>query len=145
MSSDGTAPRARATEAQVNLYAHDPAALATFYVGMGMTETFRFPADGWAEHVEVGAAGLKLGLTSVEALQRLAGLDAQPGRPSAEVVLWCDDLDALLDVALHLGARELVAPTVFNGRIRAAWIEDPERNRVKLVALVPAVPDGDLA
>ena len=125
-----------ATDAQVNVYAYDPDGLARFYAGLGMTETFRFPEHGPAEHVEVRLGGLTLGLTSVEALERLAGLAVEPGRPSAEVVLWCSDVDALHAAAQVLGARSLAAPRVFDGRIRAAWVEDLEGNRVKLVAHV---------
>ena len=124
------------TGAQVNVYARDPDALARFYTGLGLSETFRFPERGAAEHVEVGVGGMTLGLTSAEALERLAGLAAEPGRPSAEVVLWCTDVDALVAVAQALGARPVAPPRVFDGRIRAAWVEDPEGNRVKIVALV---------
>lgn len=52
------------------------------------------------------------------------------------MVLWCADVVALHAAAQALGARSLAAPQVFNGRIRAAWVEDPEGNRVKLVAHV---------
>lgn len=55
--------------------------------------------------VEVGIGGRTLGLTRVEALECLAGLAAEPGRPSAEVVLRCADVDALRAAGLFLGTR----------------------------------------
>lgn len=130
------------TDAQVNVYARDPDGLARFYTGLGMSERFRFPEHGTAEHVEVGIGGMTLGLTSAAALERLTSLSADPGRPSAEVVLWCSDVDALHAAAQALGARSVAAPRVFHGRLRAAWVEDPEGNRVKIVALVASSEGG---
>ncbi|WP_108124652.1 VOC family protein [Saccharospirillum mangrovi] len=124
------------TDAQVNVYADDLEALALFYRALGMDERFRFPATGAAEHIEVSVGTFTLGLTSREALTRLTGLATEQGPSQSEVVLWCNDVAALFEKAQQCGASALVPPKVFNGRIEAAWVQDPEGNRVKLVASV---------
>ena len=124
------------TNAQVNLYAVDPEALASFYGALGLVERFRFPATGRAEHIEFSVGSFTLGLTSRAALARLAGLPVEQGPSQAEVVLWCDDVSALFEKAKHSGATPLASPRVFNGRMEAAWVQDPEGNRLKLVSLV---------
>lgn len=124
------------SSAQTNLYAEMPERLAAFYSGLGMTETFRFPAAGFPEHIEVTVSGFTLGLTSKEAMLRLAGLQVGSGPPQSEVVLWCEDVENQFARAQELGGRPVRSPQVFNDRILAAWVEDPEGNRVKLVSLV---------
>ncbi|MFG6458638.1 VOC family protein [Roseateles sp. BYS96W] len=124
------------TNAQVNVYAVDPEGLASFYAALGMVERFRFPATGMAEHVELSVGAFTLGLTSREALARLAGLPVEQGPSQSEVVLWCNDVSSLFEKAKQCGATSLAEPRVFNGRIEAAWVQDPEGNRLKLVSLV---------
>ena len=126
----------RVTDAEVNLYARDPEALAACYQGLGSAERFRFPTSGVAEHVEVSVGTLTLGVTRTEALERLAGLSADPGRPRSVVVSWCDVVVAIYARKLELGATSVAPPRVFNDRLRAAWIVDPEGHRVKLLALL---------
>lgn len=123
-----------ATHAQVNLYADDPDALAAFYAGLGLAERFRYPATGPADHVELAVGGLTLGLTRRTALSSLAGLSALSGPPGGEVVLWGEDCGALYAQALALGAVAEAPPRDFQGRLRAAWVRDPQGHRVKLVS-----------
>jgi predicted enzyme related to lactoylglutathione lyase len=130
------------SDAQVNIYSADPVALASFYTALGLTEKFRFPPSGKPDQLELLAGTLTLGFTSTEALFRLAGIDIKAGAPRSEVVLWCADADSLYTRALQAGGKAVAEPRDFNGRIRAAWVEDPQGNRVKLVSLVHQEPKG---
>lgn len=128
--------RGSLTGAQVNLFCEDPKSASAFFVALGATEAFRFPRTGRAEHVEVDAAGLRIGLTDVEAAQRVAGVGAVAAdRPaSAEVVLWCDDTAALHERGLALGAHEIEAPrTSPDNRLRYSWLRTPQGHQLKVV------------
>jgi predicted enzyme related to lactoylglutathione lyase len=122
------------SDAQVNLYSADPEALAIFYKGLGLTERFRFPPVGKPDQLELQIGSLTLGLTSKDAIKQLAGLDAVAGSSGVELVLWCSSADAVYARALDLGATSLAPPRVFDARIVAAWFQDSEGNRVKLVS-----------
>lgn len=67
----------------VNLYTRDIEAGLRFYRDLlGFAETFRAPAEGAPEHVELRLNGFTLGLGTVEAAKRVHGVDATPGRPA---------------------------------------------------------------
>ncbi len=123
------------TGTQVNLFCHDPERCLAFYTRLGLAERFRAPTDGALEHVEVEAAGARIGLTSAAAANRLAGLGVVPGAgASTELVLWCTDVDTLHTQALAAGATEVTAPTDSpDGRLRYGWVRDPEGHQVKFV------------
>jgi hypothetical protein len=125
------------SDAQVNLYSDDPETLAIFYKGLGLEERFRFPATGKPDQLELRIGSFTLGLTSKDAVKELAGLDAIAGSSGVELVLWCSSADAVYAEALELGATSLAPPRVFNARLVAAWVEDAEGNRVKLVSKLP--------
>ena len=123
------------TGTQVNLFCRDLASCLAFYSRLGLAERFRAPTDGRPEHVEVEAAGSRIGLTSAAAANRLAGLGVVPGAPaSTELVLWCTEVDTLHTRALQAGATEVTAPTDSpDGRLRYGWVRDPEGHQVKFV------------
>lgn len=54
------------SQLQVNLFCADVEACLTFYNGLGLREAFRAPSSGPIEHVEVEAAGIRIGLTSAK-------------------------------------------------------------------------------
>ncbi|MEV0273474.1 VOC family protein [Hamadaea sp. NPDC050747] len=123
-------------EVQINLFCRDVDACLTFYTGLGLAEAFRAPASGPIEHVEVEAAGVRIGLTSARVANALMGLgvDAAGGSPSTELVLWCENTDAFFDRALAAGATSVVAPTDSpDGRLHYAWVRDPDGHQVKFV------------
>jgi lactoylglutathione lyase len=126
--------------AQTNIYAEEPERLAAFYIGLGMAERFRYPAAGKPEHIELAVGGFTLGLTSRETMHRLAGVPVTAGPPQSELVLWCANVAGQFSRSLELSGRQVAPPQVFNNRILAAWVEDPEGNRVKLVSLVQSDP-----
>lgn len=53
---------------------------------------------------------------------------------AVQVNLWCDHVDSLHRAALDAGGEPLTAPAdPPDGRLRHAWLRDPEGHRVKLV------------
>ena len=78
----------------VNLYTRDIEAGLRFYRDLlGFAETFRSPAEGVPEHVELQLNGFTVGLGTVEAASRVHGVEAEPGRTAMVLVIWTDDLD----------------------------------------------------
>src|ERR1700721_410971 len=79
----------------VNLYTRDIEAGLRFYRDLlGFTETFRTPAEGVLEHVELCLEGFTVGLGTVEAARRVHGVDPSPGTPAMVLVIWADDVDS---------------------------------------------------
>ncbi len=124
-----------ATQVQINLFCADVNACLAFYSSLGMAEAFRAPTTGPIEHVEVEAAGVRIGLTSARVANALVGLGVDPaGSPSTELVLWCEDTDAFYDQAIAAGAATVVAPMDSpDGRLHYAWVRDPDGHQVKFV------------
>jgi catechol 2,3-dioxygenase-like lactoylglutathione lyase family enzyme len=120
---------------QVNLFCADVDACLAFYTRLGLTEAFRAPADGPVQHVELEAAGVRIGLTSAEVANDLVNLGVAAGTtPSTEIVFWCADVDGFHDHAVTAGATSVVPPTDSpDGRLRFAWIRDPDAHQLKLV------------
>ncbi|MDG4807016.1 VOC family protein [Micromonospora sp. WMMD1120] len=124
-----------ATQVQINLFCADVEGCLTFYTRLGLTEAFRAPTTGPVEHVEVEAAGIRIGLTSARVANALVGLGVSPGGGvSTELVLWCEDTDAFYDRAVAAGATSVVAPMDSpDGRLHYAWVRDPDGHQVKFV------------
>ncbi|HET7037662.1 MAG TPA: VOC family protein [Thermomicrobiaceae bacterium] len=120
---------------QVNLYARDVETSVRFYRELlGFAETFRTPATGRPVHVEMRLGGLVLGVADIESLRRDHGVEVAFGGPRAEVVVWTDDVDTAYARLLTHGAPSLSPPHDFlEGRLRAAWVADPEGGPVQLV------------
>jgi predicted enzyme related to lactoylglutathione lyase len=118
----------------INLYSQDLARAATFYLGLGFVETFRTPAAGEPDHIELALDGFTLGIATIEAAKEHHGLRAGGEGRSIEIVLWTDDTDAALSALVGKGARLLSPAHEFlDGKLRAAWIADPDGNPVQLV------------
>jgi uncharacterized glyoxalase superfamily protein PhnB len=127
------------TAIQVNLFFHDIDRAADFYTALGFPVVFSAPTDpidGATEHIEVEAGGTRIGLTSVEAANRIASLGVVARTAvSSELVFWCDDVDRMFQAALDAGATQLAAPRDSpDGRIRYGWALDPESHQLKFVA-----------
>lgn len=120
---------------QVNYYVSDVEESLNFYVDLlGFEETFRTPVEGPPEHVELKLGGLILGLASNESAKNTHGLTTGGGNPRAEVCLWTDDVDAAYSMLVAKGIPSLSEPHDFlGGRLRAAWLADPDGNPVQLV------------
>jgi len=119
---------------QINFYLSDVESSVTFFRdALGFEETFRTPPDGRPDHVELRFESLVLGFADIEAARRMHGLHLESGPPSAEVVLWTDDVDHEYARLLDQGATSLSAPHVFLNRIRAAWLAGPNDERIQIV------------
>lgn len=120
---------------QVNLYSADvPQAIAFYCEHFGFVETFRTPTEGTPQHVELRLGGLVLGIASIKAAIAVHGLPAGSGPARAEIVLWTDeDVDTIYADLLAKGVPPLIAPHDFIGRLRAAWVQDPDGVPVQIV------------
>lgn len=123
---------------QVNAYVRDVEACVRFYTGhLGFVETFRTPETGPPAHVEVRLGGLILGFADIGATRDMHGLDVDAGPRRAEVAVWTDDVDAAFARLVAAGAQPLSPPHDFIGRLRAAWVADPDGGPVQVVAELP--------
>ena len=127
---------------QVNTYVRDVESTVRFYTQeLGFVETYRTPRLGTPEHVEVRLDGLVLGFASFEAARRVHRLDVEAGPKRAEVVVWTDDVDSAFERLVSGGATVISPPHEFEpegvGRLRVAWITDPDGGAVQLAAEVP--------
>ena len=119
---------------QVNMVVEDVEPSVSFYKALCFEETYRTPAEGEAEHVEVRALGLTLGISSAAAAREVHGLDVSGPGNAVQVCLWCHDVDAAFDRMLQAGARAVQDPHDFQGgRLRNGWVLDPANNLVEVV------------
>lgn len=118
----------------INLYSRDlPRALA-FYSELGFVETFRTPLSGKPVHVELKLDGFTLGIATIEAAKEHHGLRPDGEGHSIEIVVWTADTDCALSALLAKGSPLLSPPHDFlEGRLRAAWVTDPDGNPIQLV------------
>ena len=118
----------------INLYSRDLSRAAAFYSELGFVETFRTPASGEPVHVELKLDGFTLGIATIEAAKEHHNLRAGGEGRWIEIVLWTDDTDAALNALVAKGA-PLLSPVhdFLDGKLRAAWIADPDGNPIQLV------------
>jgi len=118
----------------VNLYTHDIEAGLHFYRDLlGFAETFRTPAEGIPEHVELRLNEFMVGLGTVEAAKRVHGVETTPGSPAMVLVVWTDDVDqACTDLAA--AGVPVLQPPHNTGNNRNALLRDPDGNLVEIVA-----------
>jgi lactoylglutathione lyase len=125
------------SSALVNLYTADIEAGIAFYRDLlGFTETFRTPAEGTPEHVELALNGFVLGLGTVAAARRVHGVDAAPGSPAMVVVIWADDADQAFGQLVAAGTPVIHAPHDTGNGNRNALLRDPDGNLVEIVSKV---------
>ena len=121
----------------VNLYTRDIEAGLHFYRDLlGFAETFRTPADGIPEHVEIELNGFTIGLGTVEAARRVHGVDAVPGSPAMVLVVWTDDVDNAFAELVAAGVPVLRPPHNTGSSNRNALLRDPDGNLVEIVAKI---------
>jgi predicted lactoylglutathione lyase len=119
---------------QINMVVEDVEPCVSFYKAIGFEETYRTPAEGAAEHVEVRTLGLTLGISSAAAAREVHGLDVTGRGNAVQVCLWCRDVDAAFERMLQAGARAVREPHDFQGgRLRNGWVLDPANNLVEVV------------
>lgn len=123
--------------AMVNLYTHDLWAGLPFYRDLpGFTETFRAPADGVTEHVELRLNEFTIGFGTVEAAKSVHGVDASPGSPAMVLVVWADDIDAAFERLVAAGVPTVRSPHDAGNSNRNALLRDPDGNLVEIVSKI---------
>jgi lactoylglutathione lyase len=121
----------------VNLYTRDIEAGLPFYRDLlGFTETFRTPAEGIPEHVELRLEGFTIGLGTVEAAKNVHGVEAAPGSPAMVLVVWTDDVDNAYGELIAAGVPAVQPPHNSGNNNRNALLRDPDGNLVEIVAKV---------
>ena len=119
---------------QVNMIVEDVAPCVAFYRAIGFEETYRTPAEGVAEHVEVRANGLTLGISTITAAREAHGIELSGAGNAVYVCLWCQDVDAAFQTILQAGGRTMREPRDFQGgRLRNGWALDPANNLIEIV------------
>ncbi|MFD6175778.1 MULTISPECIES: VOC family protein [unclassified Isoptericola] len=123
------------TGVQVNLFCSDVERCALFFEALGMRRAFRYPPTGTPSKVEVEGAGVRVGFDALDVANEIADLGVvAPQSRSEEVAVWVTDVDALHSRAVAAGGRSLRAPMDGpDGRLRYAWVLDPEGHQVRLL------------
>jgi hypothetical protein len=123
------------TGVQVNLFCLDVETCAHFFEALGMRRAFVWPSTGPSVHIEVEAAGVRVGFDSITVANELANLNVtDPRERSSEVALWVTDVEYFFALAVRSGAHVLCPPMdSSDGRLRFAWVSDPENHQVKLL------------
>ena len=118
----------------INLYSRNLPRAVAFYSAMGFVETFRTPASGEPVHIELKLDGFILGIATAEAAQETHGLYPEGEGRGIEIVVWTDDTAAAASALVAKGA-PLLSPAhdFLDGKLRAAWIADPDGNPIQLV------------
>jgi predicted enzyme related to lactoylglutathione lyase len=118
----------------INLYSRDLPRAMAFYSELGLVETFRTPASGEPTHVELKLDGFTRGIATTEAAREHHGLRPVGEGRWIEIVVWTDDTDSAVGALVAKGA-PLLSPAhdFLGGRLRAAWIADPDGNPIQLV------------
>lgn len=123
------------TSGLVNVFTQDIQTALDFYQGvLGLPESVRTPKEGVPEHVEMTAGGFVLAVSTVEAAERVHGLDVEPGRAAMSLAFWVDDVDATFDTVTAAGASVVTAPHDAGNSNRNAVVRDPDGTLVELVA-----------
>jgi catechol 2,3-dioxygenase-like lactoylglutathione lyase family enzyme len=119
---------------QINLYSRDLSKALAFYESLGFRESFRTPQSGPPDHVELKLDGFTMGIATVDAAVRHHGLAPAGEGMWIEIVVWTDDTDTAVARLTAEGAPLLSAPHDWlDGRLRLAWIADPDGNPIQLV------------
>jgi lactoylglutathione lyase len=123
------------SDPMVNIYSHDLEAAVRFYgEGLGFSESFRTPAEGAPEHVELRLDGVTLALSAAEAAERVHSLTVAPGSHGFQLVVWTDDVDAAYAELVAAGVPAHTPPHDTGNDNRNAVVRDPDGNLVELVA-----------
>lgn len=117
-----------------HLYSADVERSVAFYRDLiGGVETFRLPADGPAEHVELRIGDVVLAISAREAVERV-GLPAPTTGHPFELVLWCDSADEAATALRSAGVPILREPHDGEAGNRRAYVTDPDGNWIALVS-----------
>ena len=95
---------------------------------------FSYSASGEPVHIELKLDGFTLGIAKTEAAKEHHSLPPEGEGRSIEIVVWTDDTDSALSLLVANGTT-LLSPAhdFLEGKLRAAWISDPDGNPIQLV------------
>jgi lactoylglutathione lyase len=117
-----------------NLYVADVERAAAFYRDLlGAVETFRLPATGAADHVELRIGDVIIALSHRDRVAE-QGLPAPTAGHPFELVLWCDSTDAAVAELRGAGTPVLVEPGTHVAGNRRAYVSDPDGNWIAVVS-----------
>lgn len=116
---------------QFRLIANDFAAQFTFYRDViGLKPQFDNPDGPYvAFKPDLGSA---IALHDRTALAGVIADLTPAGGDRAMIVIRVDDLDATIAALTDRGAGHITAPVELDGRLRCAYLRDPERNLIEL-------------
>ena len=121
------------SEPQVILFVADSERAAQFYTHFGFVETFRTSQDEPVK-IEMALGGFNLGLAEPGPAAASHGITPVAAGHRACVTLWTDDVESAYAMALQAGAIDHTAPHPFrDGRLRVAFVEDPDEHPIQLV------------
>jgi lactoylglutathione lyase len=118
-----------------NLYVADVERAAAFYRDrLGGVETFRLPATGRLDHVELRIGDVTIALSHRDRVAE-QGLPAPTAGHPLELVLWCDSTDEAVADLRAAGTPVLVEPQAGHAAgVRRAYVADPDGNWIALVS-----------
>jgi lactoylglutathione lyase len=123
------------TSVMTNLYSTDVERAVAFYRDLlGGTQTFRYPADGPAEHVELRLGDVVIALSNRDAVLEEGLPEPTAGHPM-ELVMWCDSTDDVITTLRAAGTAVLLEP--HSGHVsghRRAYVTDPDGTWIALVS-----------
>jgi lactoylglutathione lyase len=126
------------TSAMPNLYTANMDQAVAFYRDLlGGTQTFRTPAEGTPEHVELRLGDVVIALSSRDAVLK-QGLPAPTAGHPMELVVGCDSTDEAVAALRAAGTPILVEPYSHVSRYRRAYVSDPDGNWIALASKEPA-------
>lgn len=116
------------------IYTTDLAKAVAFYRdSLGMTETFRFPAEGGPAFVSLTLPDNSgLALTTTGTTPPFHGLPIRPGGHSFELCIYTDDVDAAMTSLSDRGYAVLYEPADQPWRERMGYVADPDGNAVMI-------------
>jgi catechol 2,3-dioxygenase-like lactoylglutathione lyase family enzyme len=116
----------------VTLYTHDILKAADFYGRLlGFEETYRFPEQGIAEHIEYCVGTTTIAISSPAGLEAHGMPPATPGHPF-EIGLKTDDVHAILQHLRAHGVTILKEPSLSAAGNQYAYIADPDGNWISV-------------
>jgi len=117
-----------------NLYTADMERAVGFYRDLlGGTQTFRTPAEGTPEHVELRIGDVIIALSRREAVPQ-QGLPAPAAGNPMELVIGCDSADEAVAALRAAGTPVLVEPYSHPSGHRRAYVVDPDGNWIAVVS-----------
>lgn len=122
------------TSLMPHLYSADVERAVAFYRDqLGGTQTFRYPAEGSAQHVELRIGDVTIALSSLDAVQA-EGLPAPTAGHPMELTVGCDSADNAVAALQAAGTPVLVRPHNHVAGHRRAYVTDPDGNWIALVS-----------